>query len=293
MSLKTLLGNHAVKIYKIEQKNKLYVVVPTPDYNNEITKKFISSLSNSKIHPSIMIVESSGREFNFSKSMNTGILEALKNNPEYIMISNNDVFPTQENWAEKLINSLTAFKLTAYAVPHLINSRSLLNVDPVIKMPNRFTVKTFTHLYPMLPEKTLPLIARIREYFRSNNISKTSNGSNLYKIKPPYYFLNCQPICLFKAGTLENIGYFDEKFQNGGEDFDLSIRSLLFGFKPVLSKSTIFEDIQSSTLGGGWANALYTPKKNIRASNNWRYLIDKHGNKYNKILKNGNLFYTT
>lgn len=281
-----------MKIYRIDQKNKLYVVVPTPDYNNELTKKFISSISSSKIYPTIIIVESSGKEFNFSKSMNTGILEALHCNPEYIMLSNNDVFPTQEDWAETLISSLMAFKSTAYAVPSLINSRSLLNVDPVIKMPNRFIVNTFTHLYFILPEKILPLIAKIRDNFAYKNINKTSDNNNLYKIKTPYNVLNCQPISLFKADALENIGYFDEQFKNGVEDFDLTIRSLLLGYKPVLNKSTIFKNVQSGTGGQAWANALYTHKKNNRVTNNWKYLIDKHGNKYNKILKNNNLFYT-
>lgn len=282
-----------MKIYRINQKNKLYVIVLTPDYNNKLTKKFILSISNSKMYPTIIIVESSGKEFNFSKSMNTGILEALHGNPQYIMLSNNDVLPTQEDWAETLINSLTAFKQTAYAVPSLINSKSLLNVSPVIKMPSRFIVNAFTHLYPILSEKTLPLIARIRKDFTYENINKTSDNDNLYKMKTPYHVLNCQPISLFKKDVLKNIGYFDEKFQNGAEDFDLTIRSLLLGFKPVLSKSTIFKDIQSGTLGTGWASALYTHKKNSRASNNWKYLIDKYGNKYNKILKSTNLFYTT
>ena len=282
-----------MKIYRIDQKNKLYVIVPSPDYNNYLTKKFISNISTSKIRPTIIIVESSGKEFNFSKSMNIGILEALNDKPEYIMLSNNDVFPTQEDWAETLIDSLMAFKLAAYAVPRLINSRSLLNADPVIKMPNRFIAYTFTRLYPILPEKTFRLIRRIRDDFTYKNINKTADNDNPCKIKPPYHLLNSQPVSLFKADTLKNIGYFDEKFQNGVEDFDLTIRSLLLGFKPVLSKSTIFKDIQSGTLGEGWANALYTHKKNSRASNNWKYLLEKHGNKYDKILKNGNLFYTT
>lgn len=282
-----------MRVLRIEQKNKLYVIVPTPDYNNELTKKFISSISSSKIYPTIIIVESSGKEFNFSKSMNIGILEALHDSPDYIMLSNNDVLPTQEDWAEMLIKSLMTFNLTAYAVPSLINSKSLLKVDPVIKMPRKFIVDIFTHLYPIIPEKAIPLISRIRDNFTYKNINKKSDDNNLSKRKTPYHFLNCQPISLFKTDVLRNIGYFDEKFENGGEDLDLAIRSLLLGFKPVLSKNTIFTDIQSGTLGTGWANALYTHKKNNRASNNWKYLIYKHGNKYNKVLKSTNLFYIT
>ena len=166
-----------MKIYKIEQKNKLSVIVPTPDYTNDLTKKFISNILNSKMQPTIIIVESSGNEFNFSKSMNCGILEAIKANSEYIMLSNNDVFPTQEDWAETLINSLTYFKLTAYAVPSLINSKSLLNVDPILKMPNKFIVNTFTHLYPIIPQKTLPLLAKIRINFAYKNINKSDDNN--------------------------------------------------------------------------------------------------------------------
>ena len=282
-----------MKIFRVEQSDKLYVVVPTPDYKNELTEKFISSISISKIHPTIIIVESSGREFNFSKSMNVGILEAQRDNPEYIMLSNNDVLPTQENWAEMLISSLNAYKFTGYVVPSLVNSKTLLRINPIIKMPNRLAITIFSHLYYMIPNKVLPLIAKTQDNLLNKNLNKKDDKDNLYENNYPYHILNCQPISLFKTNTLERIGYFDEEFQSGGEDFDMSIRSLLLGIKPVLSKSTIFKDVQSGTLGEGWASALYTNKKNNRAVNNWRHLINKYGNNYNKILKSTNLFYIT
>ena len=282
-----------MKLYRIDQDDTLYVVVPSPDYNNAITKQFISNVSRSDTHPSIIVVESSGKEFNFSKSMNAGIREALRRKPEYVMISNNDVIPIGQVWAKSLIGSLKAYPSTAYAVPHLIRHEDLSSADPIIRMPNRVAARAFTQLYPILPARTFPIIGRIRDMvYRLQNPHPVPNDT-LHAIRPPYHILDCQPISIFKAGTLETIGYFDEAFQNGVEDVDLTIRTLLSGFKPVLCRGAIFKDIQSATMGKGWEAALYTHRKNYRAINNWNHLLAKHGSEYDRILNNSNLFYTT
>lgn len=281
-----------MRLYRIDQSDTLCVVVPSPDYNNTLTKQFIFNISRSDTHPSIIVIESSGKEFNFSKSMNAGIREALRRKPEYVMISNNDVIPIGQDWAKSLIDSLTAFPSTAYAVPHIIRHEDLSSADSIIRLPNRVTARAFIQLYPILPARTFPVVARIRDIGYRLQKPHPARNDTIHAVRPPYHILNCQPISIFKADTLESIGYFDEAFQNGAEDLDLTIRTLLSGFKPVLCRGAIFKDIQSATMGEGWANALYTHKKNYRSINNWDYLLAKHGREYDRILNNRNLFYT-
>ena len=75
--------------FNVADSVNVICVVPTPDVKDENTVKFIKGMSPI----SIVAVESSGPFFNFAHSMNIGIEEALKKQPKWIILSNNDISP--------------------------------------------------------------------------------------------------------------------------------------------------------------------------------------------------------
>ena len=76
-----------MRIYEQVGSKNIIIVIPTPDADGAhaaFCKGFYAGFH-------IIFVESNGRYFNFARSCNLGIKLALKYNPDWIIISNDDV----------------------------------------------------------------------------------------------------------------------------------------------------------------------------------------------------------
>jgi hypothetical protein len=78
----------AIKSVRSESKARMVVVIPTADMGS----KFALEAAELYDPLPVVLVESFGPFFNYSYSLNAGIREALSRKPDWVVISNDDVF---------------------------------------------------------------------------------------------------------------------------------------------------------------------------------------------------------
>lgn len=260
-----------MKIEVIEGNEKIVVVVPTASIESQTAKRFLRSIELNVPFPTLVFVESSGDEFHFSKSINEGIRQGFLFEPDYVLLSNDDVYAKSPNWIYRLIDNFGQTPEIGYVVPHLVRTDGS-NADPLIHMPSYWNAYFILLVNKLLPSKIRRAIAGVREIYHEQHQSE--------------FFVNSQPISLIDVKALKKIGYFDEKFHNGCDDFDFTIRFLLNGYKVIMDMNVVAMDVGSATGNPGWANALNgTPLNVKRATDNWRYLLLKTGYLNFKRLK--------
>src|SRR5579859_4724274 len=85
----------AIQVLITAGRDDVAVVVPTASHTGPVFPGFVDSLHRSMDPPPTMIVvESAGPGFNFSRSINAGIGAALARSPKWVILSNDDIrFP--------------------------------------------------------------------------------------------------------------------------------------------------------------------------------------------------------
>jgi GT2 family glycosyltransferase len=278
------------KITKISGNDDFIIIVPTRNLKNKIAIDFLDKIkSSSFFDPSVIVMESSGAEFHFSKVMNEGINLALKFKPKYIALSNDDVRPLGSNWDLNLISKLTDNKL-GFICPSLVNDKGV-EIGPIVNMPSYDKVLLFTKFYKIIPLITFQYIKKINHFV----INHHENKDIIVNKGSPLGIINSQPFSIFDSTLLAEIKGFDENFKNGCEDFDLSLRIYSLNYKIGLDKTTRFLNLDSATIGKGGFSILYTKdKKKLKQVENWKFLIKKFGkHNYNNRISNstGNMIF--
>ncbi|MGC8970305.1 MAG: glycosyltransferase family 2 protein [Conexivisphaera sp.] len=272
-----------MRIVTLEGTRDLIVVVPTPDVERRLTQEFVESVRRTaSSKPTVILVESSGPEFHFSKSMNSGIKAAINYGSGYIALSNDDVRPLVQSWDRRLVEDLQRSSDLAYVSPLLCRDGRISG--PLISMPGYHSVDLFTRFYDLVPARLFPLLRWLRGLMIRG---LRSNGDVLVQ---PNLIVNTQPFSVFRADYLNEFGGFDEKFVNGEEDFDLALRVLDRGWRAALDVDVTFEDIGSATVGkGGFAILMdRSTKASPQQVSNWRLLIGKYCRKYYSLLRRPN-----
>ena len=77
-----------MKIYEVEGEKDIVVVIPTADHNGKLAKNCVENIFKGQ---QIIFVESNGPFFNYARSCNFGLKYALKYNPKWIVLSNDDI----------------------------------------------------------------------------------------------------------------------------------------------------------------------------------------------------------
>lgn len=240
--------HYAIKIINNIGYPKLVVVMPTPDLHNRITKDTISRFGNT----CIVLVESSGKYFNFAKSMNIGIQQALQLDPKWILLSNNDVYPIDN--IEKFEFSLKKYQPVASVPvlnePHIIRPIITKWFEPSYTEQQLMKIISYpAELLGLSGSLISNLVASRYKIFKSDAITRFLELDNMVlnsivyqspisgmlkrvsdslKSKGKYLvsYINIQPVGIFAPYILEEFN-FDETFINHGEDSDLSIRMKL------------------------------------------------------------------
>ena len=78
-----------MKIYEVEGDKDIIIVIPTADHNGKFAKSCADEIFKGQ---KIIFVESSGKFFNFARSVNDGVKYALKYKPRWIILSNDDMY---------------------------------------------------------------------------------------------------------------------------------------------------------------------------------------------------------
>ena len=271
-----------MKIVVIDRNKDFAIVVPTRSVESELAKGFLKAIDETAcLSPSVIMIESSGPEFHFSKVMNLGISEAFKIGSSVIALSNDDVRPLNKCWDSVMIERIKKDGL-AYISPILVNEQGKVT-GPVIALPGYLKVLLFTTFYDVIPSWTFPLIRWINEItIRADKSPKSSVSESFFGI------VNTQPFSIFDSLALRELGGFDERFVNGVEDLDLALNAFSHGMKVGLDKSIKFLDMGSATIGKGGFSILYrSDKANRQRVENWKNLIRKYGRKrYNTYIRN-------
>ncbi len=218
------MPKESVKTTILRNDDRIVIVVPTADINNGNAKR----IKNVYKDYTIILVESRGKFFNFSYSMNVGIEKAISLNPGWIIITNDDVYPQNTN---NLTEKLEKINKDIIIPKKIQYEKSEVTTEINIYKSSRF----LNLLYRIAPLSNLfPIYLKGR--FLCNSINYYKNMLKYLNINADSYFnrlffvgkkivsvYNIQPVSIIRAKVLRDFK-FDQIFQNGGEDLDLSLR---------------------------------------------------------------------
>jgi hypothetical protein len=245
-----------MKIYEVEGEKDIVVVIPTANHEGNFAKNCANNIFKGQ---QIVFVESNGPFFNYARSCNYGLEYALKYNPKWIVLSNDDVISADS--FNKLANELQ--KSNYNEVVYIANlerwGRLLL-----VKRSNLFNryekfmgykdyvsiIDKFNINYQMFTDNTYkkPIKSFIRtfiiNFFNKRVLRSRFSGDFI----------------IFSNFSINNIlsnynKIFDETFINCCEDNDLFIRISML----KITISALNYDIRlqvSGTLGKGKAKSL-------------------------------------
>ncbi|QGA53809.1 hypothetical protein GFS03_04020 [Sulfolobus sp. E5-1-F] len=219
-------------IHVIDGDPRVAVVIPTADikgkYANE-ARKIFDGLS-------IVFVESRGQYFNFAHSVNMGIREALKLDPEWIVVSNDDMIMIDKS--DVLVRELEKVK----GVEVVFTPQSDYHSIPVYicKLISHMLYSVYAGIsYNPLELRYIFYLSNIRRRFGIKydifgDIGRKGIEKKLKLIcRKIYKIVNGGSFIVFSSSFVKKIGaeLLDETYINGYEDVDLYFR-IFYQIKP-------------------------------------------------------------
>lgn len=222
-----------INIYEREGNSEILFVIPTPNVKDKLTENLTKSLGN--FH--IVYSESNGRYFNYAKSVNYAIKEALKYNPKWIIIMNNDIIIEDDiNKLYLQLLNIDSKKVSAVIgaggkdIFGLCKFNVLFHLLRVTKYKYKYEIlrKFKVKYYKLLPMRSFRLIC----YPPVVSVRNLAFFGEIVIVSPYYISRN--------NGML-----FDETYINGMEDDDLLLNIILkesyakvyFKFKHLVGQS--------------------------------------------------------
>jgi hypothetical protein len=206
-------------IHEVEGDSKIIVVIPTADFNGKYAKECKEKIFKG-FH--IIFVESGevpDLYFNYAHNCNLGILAAMRYNPKWIVISNDDKisYDDQSKLASELIkvnmdrplvvipsNNEISRILTHNVLGSMLTTLFKSN-DKTFKKESEFGV-----IYKLYVEENDLLRRLVSKVFFRQVLKMTLPGS--------FFIMNLQVCAKFYPEI------FDETYINGMEDIDLFLR---------------------------------------------------------------------
>lgn len=228
-------GNFRFNIY--HRDDRYIVVIPTVDSNSKFSKICLDDVYEGL---TVIFVESGPNlYFNFSHNVNAGIKKAMEFNPEWIIVSNDDVYKIDE--AEKLKtnllqlnNSKTLIIKSIYGEEGYISRyNKLANLVMALNNKSRTTnliEKRYGIIYRFYLKEKCTLKKILNKLFLSRCLEVKFTGS---------FFILSSLYCRSVNGEI-----FDEGYINGFEDVDFFV----FATKKGSSMETI--DFKVGFFGG-------------------------------------------
>lgn len=186
---------------------------------------------------------------NYSQNMNTLLKLAEENGMDAVFISN-DVVLTP-NWADKFLDNMV--------------SLPSCNQTHFYGIPDSTSLEEFNNRYALLNAAAYK--------------HGITNKNSFDRLSMPTY------LCKIPLEVIKTVGYFDEKFNHGGEDADYRIRCLKEGFETRYCSSYVLHFNGKSS----WNGAETSKETKERNEKYQRYFMEKWGEDlYNLFMVSGN-----
>lgn len=237
--MKGRMKDHVV-ITEIDGPKDVVIVIPTRSIDSEFAR-YCQNILFKGFH--IIFAASQGGRFNYSYSVNIGIKEAIKHEPKWIIVSNDDM--RMKHSPSKLRSEIMKYSPDKYRLLHTQGPG--FHSKPV-KFGPRSAVARFLYLSEnnkrvLKIENSLK--KRMGEIFTLDNFTLKHRffTKNLLTFRNPGSFF------ILSKTFLETLGgkVFDETFINGAEDLDFSLRYLDEGTTDI---DYFIADIGGQSLGG-------------------------------------------
>ena len=209
-----------MKIYEVEGDKDIVVVIPTANHEGDMAKNCAKDIFKGQ---QIVFVESNGPFFNYARSCNYGLKYALKYNPKWIILSNDDIYKIDD---------------ISVLVKQLSNLNNI-NFDTVFIDPNpdyHHSDDSYVISYGFFDVTLLPLLykfSKLKQILRKKykilygvtNFKNNKNRLRYLLSKKVSPFIGVGDFAIFSSVFLgiKNYKVFDEVFINGYEDIALSL----------------------------------------------------------------------
>lgn len=236
--IKWMRERETLKVEIVKENNfssDIVIVVPTRDYGSKLAMYCRNTLFKGF---NIIFVLGNGKHFNFSHSVNEGIREALKYEPKWIIVSNDDMEMIDP--PNKLRNELSKYSPEDFRVLHAqgpgFHSKPL-------KLGPRSMAASLLYLSEN-NKRLLKIEESLRERMGEILIVDNYTLKHRFFTKKLVSFRNPGSFFILSSKFLETIkgDFFDKTFINGAEDLDFSLR--------YLRKGTIDIDYSIGEIGG-------------------------------------------
>lgn len=197
--------------------DKIIVVIPTMDSNSSYSKECVNNIY--KRFTTILVESGVNMYFNFAHNVNAGISKALNFSPDWIIISNDDIYKIDDPVLLK--EQLYNLDSLRYKIIY-----SKYGQQGVIAKYNRFAwlVRSFSIKERVLMSLERRFGIQFRFYLNDDKIrSKIMNFLFISKYKEvkftgSFFILNCGLL------SKKDFPLFDENYINGFEDIDYYVR---------------------------------------------------------------------
>ncbi len=201
----------SMQIYEVEGDKDIVIVIPTADHNGEYAKNCANEIFKGQ---QIVFVESNGPFFNYARSSNFGLKYALRYNPNWIFLSNDDMYKIDDisilkNELSKIVGKadIVFTTLAEYRSRDIsiYKSRLLLSLYRHINCYNSIKLKLWDKYNIKLLLRQINLIRRIF-------------------MKTVYTFKLTGSFSVISSHIVSEGGIFDEAFINAFEDVYFSYK---------------------------------------------------------------------
>lgn len=192
-------------------------------------------------YPKIILLENNDN-LGWAAGNNVGIQYAIKNNAEYVLLANNDLYFEDKNIISTLVNDLIKLKEKG--------------INIIGTNVNYFSQKDKSHntgwiMFPKSVKK-----GKVYNEFRRNYNLKISNN---YKIVD--FVSGC--FILIDSSIFDKIGLLDENFFIYGEETEFSLRAWSCGYGSAINKDlTIYHKVAATNKVGS-PFSLYLKTRNV------------------------------
>ncbi|MDG7000259.1 MAG: hypothetical protein JRN15_14240 [Nitrososphaerota archaeon] len=266
-----------IKIHSIQGTRRIAIIVPTLSATGSLFEQFMDSLSKTtEQKPTVISVESHGPEFNYAKSINAGIHEAMTHNPDFLILSNDDIV-FFNGWLDSLLSCFDVFQKLGYVIPSCSTAKGDL-IPTLVKRPSWPAIHMYVSLQSIIPfifsDSVARSVGRVQNLI-SNRVAIQDRIGSHFSFTGYGLSANSAPLCVLPTSVFDRIGLFDELFQVGGEDLDFTIRTYLSGYQVALDIKSKIHHLASASINktGGYYRSRYVRD---RAVKNWRRILQKY-----------------